>query len=607
MVAADRPGLSPRHVHAEVRRLLALSVDATVADAVEGGLLALSASELVQADGYLRDGWYDIQDDVAALTASFDAGQRSALWLASMCRDGYLRERAVVRLAFEQSPLADRLLALRTADHVRAVQLRAWDALARRCSLASAQEVGPLLLVMARRQRGADGLQRYARLVWDASGEPLWAVLRDSPDRLTHRWAMGRWLAETSPAAAQVVDALAAERDQVVVANLTRYLAATPDAATLSAMLESRHPVARASALDVAPAAWLDDTTVRAFLLDRASSVRSSALFRAQQRGLDARAFYLDRWLSMGEPRALRGAIDAGATFNRDELRALLDDPRTAVRVVALRALAREAMEPQDIAALLMLLDDPAVARAAMRALAVSPAWNYADASGLWAEADPIKRRRLWRLLSSRGGWDRVRASLLAASATDPAVSGQGRADLFAWLQHAAASMYRQPTTEQRRDLIRHLATADIPHRLREAIEFRAGVPVTPRPAPQWTTQDAQLLLALKGRGWLALRGRTVSHAFATLRDAGQALPSQSQTMISIGRLIGSGLVIQGGRRRLLLTALARRVVDGLDDPGGDSLAETLQRMSAIPVDEDPWWLPGEVYLQALSREPPSL
>ncbi len=110
--------------------------------------------------------------------------------------------------------------------------------------------------------------------------------------------------------------------------------------------------------------------------------------------------------------------------------------------------------------------------------------WSYEQAAALWEAADPVKRCRLWRLLSGRGGWDRVRADLLAASDADVSVQSLGRSDLDAWLQSAAMRMWRPPSATQLEDIQGALPVAKIERATREAIEFRAGLPVTPRSAP---------------------------------------------------------------------------------------------------------------------------
>lgn len=189
---------------------------------------------------------------------------------------------------------------------------------------------------------------------------------------------------------------------------------------------------------------------------------------------------YARVWFEAGDPRTLEWALAAGAVVPHAEVAALLADPDPARRRIGARALARFDLTDGAVAALVALLDDPEAATQATKPLAGSWAWNYADLEQQWSSADSVKRLRLWRLLSSRGGWDRVRAGLMAAADTAAVVAGQGQADLTIWLQHAAARMWRAPTAEQLADLTRLLAADAIDQGLRSEIEFRIRLPLNP-------------------------------------------------------------------------------------------------------------------------------
>jgi hypothetical protein len=140
-------------------------------------------------------------------------------------------------------------------------------------------------------------------------------------------------------------------------------------------------------------------------------------------------------------------------------------------------------LEAADVEQLFRILDDPhpSPASKAVRALlSADSLWSYDQAATLWEKAIPAKRGRLLRLLRGRGGWDRVRADLLAASDPDLAVSGQGQSDLESWSQFAAARMWQGPSDDQLWDIKNALPVAQIWHELRQAIEFRVGLPTTP-------------------------------------------------------------------------------------------------------------------------------
>ncbi|RRD07368.1 hypothetical protein EII34_02475 [Arachnia propionica] len=138
-----------------------------------------------------------------------------------------------------------------------------------------------------------------------------------------------------------------------------------------------------------------------------------------------------------------------------------------------MRFLARLGVERDDLPSLWGLLDGPTASQV-VRTLARSSCWGWADVADRWESADERLRRRLWRLLSSRGGWDEVRAHLLAAA--DPRVAALGRSGLDSWVLHRASRMYRWPTPEQRAHIVALLETADIPTSQQERIHFGVGL-----------------------------------------------------------------------------------------------------------------------------------
>lgn len=86
------------------------------ADEEAAGLASIRSwdSRLLLADLRSRaTGWWPVGGPEASVTKAMDhQGARLAIWLASMGRDGFARERAVTRLAVEPGLDADNLLAL---------------------------------------------------------------------------------------------------------------------------------------------------------------------------------------------------------------------------------------------------------------------------------------------------------------------------------------------------------------------------------------------------------------------------------------------------------------------------------------------------------------
>lgn len=119
----------------ELRKAAVSGVD----DEGSAGLASMGswdARQLLLADQRSRatSWWRADEPEVSVTKVMDDRGARLATWLASMGRDGFARERAVIRLAVEPGLDADRLLALRADDPVELVRVRAWKALESRFS-----------------------------------------------------------------------------------------------------------------------------------------------------------------------------------------------------------------------------------------------------------------------------------------------------------------------------------------------------------------------------------------------------------------------------------------------------------------------------------------
>lgn len=265
-------------------------------------------------------------------------------------------------------------------------------------------------------------------------------------------------------------------------------------------------------------------------------------------------------------------------------------------------------LETRDVQQLFEALDDPnpgPASRAVLVLVRAESMWSYQWAADLWDSADPVKRCRLWRLLSSRGGWDRVRADLLAASDPLPAVSGLGVADLEAWSQRAAARMWRAPTDGQLVNIRILLPTARIGHDLRNAIEFRAGLPITPRPRQTWDHLDAVVLVALRGTGGL-FRTRVGLLTLVRLidRDIHQVLPHAALDR-ALGRLNAAALVAITPQNSFRLTVKGRQLV-GSKEAAADSLTpKVAMRLNEHAVPEQSWILNYESYASALREYVP--
>lgn len=438
----------------------------------------MPVSDLRQLDEFSRR-W---RPDPEPQNLSFLGRSRLSDWLASMVRDGRLRERAVRRLAADPAPAASRLLALRVADPAPQVRDAAWQALTRRTDAQQAAAIAPVLVTLRGRLRASEALDRYAAVYASAHRTPLWRLLIDHPDRQTRRWAINAGIAENGFGSTEARQRLDHEPDQLMAHRWIALLVRDP--AHASELLGSRWPAAREAALD-AVGPDLDTPTLEGCLLDRAARVRTAAERLAAARGIDTGQFYLRHWTTTRDPRSLRSATHLGAGPSQDELLALLGDADHRVRATA--ALLVDA-EADAIAPLFDLLTDESgvVTAAATRALASSHAWRYQQAADRWEAADPATRRRLGRLIRSRTGWDQVRGGLLAMTDDDPVVHSDGLAGLYQWLTSRATRMFTGPSDAQLADLQGLLGAArGLPLPLRNEIEFRLRLPLIP---PPWRT-----------------------------------------------------------------------------------------------------------------------
>lgn len=471
---ADGPRTTITFVGSVLEELLD-AVGAALQDHVEDvaeRLTGWSAQELLAADVLTRVHWVVHSTPSPNKIASAFTPRRTAIvWIVSMGRDGRLRERAVTAMADDPSPVADRLLAVRLDDPVFEVRLRAWNAIIRRCSPEQVARIVPVLVALRTRLRSSEALPAYAEVYLAATGQPLWQQARLIDDRDARRWATVEAMASGTVGIAELHDWLRDEHDQWIAAKLIAQIAESGDADDHHRLLRTKRPRARAAGLAALGKAAEHGELERG-LLDRAGQVRVIAQWVATQQNVDATEFYLQQWSRTGELSALAGAFETGARFTSDEIWQLCCHQDSRVRNLSLRRLGPD-LADGEVQLLLDLLDDSGSASTATRVLARCDGFTYDQVAERWADADSVKRGRLWRLMASRGGWDRVRADLLAMTATESDVAGQGLKDLYAWWQHSAANMYRGPSDAQRADVVRDLAKVELPRHLREAIEMR--------------------------------------------------------------------------------------------------------------------------------------
>ncbi|WP_116205217.1 hypothetical protein [Amycolatopsis circi] len=459
----------------EIRHELSLGVVAAQWDDHEGlaktsaWLESATAREMLRIDYFARQ--FRSQKPVMGRVTDRKLGRAPlvALVLASMHRDGYLRERAVRLLCSSDGALSDRALAIRVHDHVEVVRELAEQEVLRRTTLARAERIVPLLLRLSQRWWGSEVFARYLRALVAAHGEAsVWACLRKSEDFDVRRAAFRHSFEAGLLGLPDAVRLLPQERDQIVRRQLIGVVAelAAPDVIAES-LLRGRSAESRVLGLVKLTAAQLDPVDVERLLVDRSAMVRMWARLRWQEMGRDPVTVYAAVARSAVKPvvraRAYAGLAEIGTELDRSEIVGLAQSADLPLRKTGLSLLRGKAVA-SDVPWLLreMTGDHSRVARLAGEVLSSSPRlWSLADLAVLKDSADPAVRRRGWWLHRSLGGWEAVIADLEFGAVWDRRV----------------LPMYFQPTVVQQQRIADLLGTLSLDRHQVSEIAFATGIP----------------------------------------------------------------------------------------------------------------------------------
>ncbi|MGY3201258.1 HEAT repeat domain-containing protein [Streptomyces sp. TE5632] len=346
-------------------------------------------------------------------------------WLAlALCHpDGRIRERALAGVA--EHPALLPLIVVRAADWAGPVRERArqllGEALAGEVSAERVVSLAPLVLRVARRERGDFGLELLGTALRRAPHELL-LPLCAHPDRLLRRFAF-RAAVEGGLLSPGELARHAARDDDAVVQTLCADAAlAAPSTGdgrddwddVLEPLLGARNPRARSAGVTALRRAGRPERAVE-FLADRSAVVRACARYVLRQHGTDPLPWYRERCTDPAvPPGAVIGLAECGQRADAELLWPLLAHPAPAVRaraVAGLRTLDVSATEQ-----LLPLLDDPAsgvVREAAASLLPLAGALPAGRLLGLLDSGCPRHVRvTAFRLLDARGGVIGLRAAV---------------------------------------------------------------------------------------------------------------------------------------------------------------------------------------------------
>lgn len=161
--------------------------------------------------------------------------------------------------------------------------------------------------------------------------------------------------------------------------------------------------------------------------------------------------------------------------------------------------------------------------------------------------------------------------------------------------------MWRAPTDEQLGDLRSFLPTAGIRHELRQAIEFRAGLPVTPRPRQGWDHVDAVVLVALRRTGGLLRTWMELPELIGAIDADTHEILAHATLNRSLGRLNAAGLVAVKPQDAFKLTPEGRQLLGSRHGSPASQTVAVARLLDERDVPLQNWILNSEVYARAVA------
>jgi HEAT repeat protein len=357
----------------------------------------------------------------------------------SMHRNGYIREIAANALAATGDKRAIPWLTLRSGDWVDQVRGAAMDGLRQFLSPANAAELVEVLPLLDGgrfgRGRAASDLPAEVERVLELpeSAAPLRSGVY-SAEKLTRRAAVRLLLRHGS--SIDLLRDVMATNDVVAVALVASSIPTDGPANTEAGGLLHSSPVARFRSqglwrLTRDPTAPESKALVRQALFDKAPSVRDVAQrwVADHEPENDVNDYYRDR-LARDPLSALRGLGDHASEVDAALATSHLNDDAAAVRLAALRLLARLGRQSdRDLFVDRFLKGSAKERREALAGLRrsggadiVGDAWKTAA-----AVADPAKAKRvLFQLVPMADRWLRISIGLQATANSDPDIAAAG-------------------------------------------------------------------------------------------------------------------------------------------------------------------------------------
>lgn len=402
--------------------------------------------------------------------------------VASMGRDGRVRESAVRDLDFVIDPLANPFLALRSVDWVDQVAKAAISILASRLATdtASVLAAAPLLFSLVDRQRSS-GLTELV-LERAAADSAVRSGLLALSDRRTRRRVIADPAIQAATPLNELVALAVSDTDSAVAsaAGVAAVARLSADDGDVLEQLLAGPALVRHAVLEALPDGDRARDTAIPHLFDRSPTVRTAAQRTLVRTGGDPAAVYRSA-LAAEERRsvAILELAAVGGTEDHPTIIGALQSADVSTRRAAVKATGWiaggrviELLSP-------MLWDESSgVTRAAERRLrSLAQRLDGARLFELAGANGTHNRRAAYRLLRRRGAPDRLEADLLGVADPDPANQKSALGDLRSWIHRGAASAPRADLATRRRlgDRLDRVEST-VGHRMADQVRFHAGL-----------------------------------------------------------------------------------------------------------------------------------
>ena len=402
-----------------------------------------------------------------------DATDLLAVGLASMDRDGRVREAAIRRLAADPDSLVGPFLALRTADWVDEVRSVAVTVLADRIANDSAVLIAsaPLLFALSdRRRRSGIELTILERA---AADKEVRAALLVAADSRTRRCVIAHQAVREAASLDELIGLVRTDPDTVVssaagVEAVSRTATVDDTGAVLDSLLAGPAPVRRA-VLDTLANRSEGRASAERHLFDRSPGVRAAAQRAFRRSGGDPASVYRAAYeRNEHVPTAVTEMALIGSSADHETVLRSLHADDASTRRAAVNACRWVASERLAELITPLLWDLSAgVTRAVVRRLrAKASDLDSAMLLELAAAPQSHNRRAAHRLMRARSALERLEADLIALADEDKHVRRNAGANLRSWLHRGAASASRGdlPTRQrlsQRLKAVEHLLRPD--------------------------------------------------------------------------------------------------------------------------------------------------